>query len=43
MLSARDDPETRQRALDAGADGYLTKPFSAIELLDALEALAGAG
>ena len=37
MLSARDDAESRQRAQDAGADGYLTKPFSAIELLDALE------
>lgn len=37
MLSARDDAESRQRAQEAGADGYLTKPFSAIELLDALE------
>lgn len=40
MLSARDDVETRDRAMEAGADGYLTKPFSAIELLDALEALS---
>jgi DNA-binding response OmpR family regulator len=39
MLSARDDPDTRQRATQAGADSYLTKPFSAIELLDALEKL----
>ena len=37
MLSARDDVESRRRAEEAGADGYLTKPFSAIELLDALE------
>ena len=37
MLSARDDAETRMRAADAGAEAYLTKPFSAIELLDAVE------
>ena len=40
MLSARDDGETKQRASDAGADAYLTKPFSAIDLLDALQVLA---
>lgn len=40
MLSARDDAETKDRAQAAGADLYLTKPFSAIELLDALEGLA---
>jgi two-component system alkaline phosphatase synthesis response regulator PhoP len=39
MLSARDDSETRERATAAGADAYLTKPFSAIDLLDALEEL----
>jgi two-component system alkaline phosphatase synthesis response regulator PhoP len=39
MLSARDDAETRDRASSAGADAYLTKPFSAIDLLDALEDL----
>ncbi len=39
MLSARDDVATQDRAKAAGADGYLTKPFSAIELLDALEIL----
>ncbi len=37
MLSARDDADTRSRAAAAGADAYLTKPFSAIELLDAVE------
>jgi len=37
MLSARDDAETRIQAADAGAEAYLTKPFSAIELLDAVE------
>jgi two-component system alkaline phosphatase synthesis response regulator PhoP len=40
MLSARDDADTRERAAKAGADAYLTKPFSAIELLDAVEKLA---
>ncbi|HEY2812455.1 MAG TPA: response regulator [Acidimicrobiales bacterium] len=40
MLSARDDPATRDQAAKAGADAYITKPFSAIELLDALEKLA---
>lgn len=43
MLSARDDADTRSRASAAGADGYLTKPFSAIELLDAVEGMAKAG
>jgi two-component system alkaline phosphatase synthesis response regulator PhoP len=37
MLSARDDAETRSQAALAGAEAYLTKPFSAIELLDAVE------
>ena len=40
MLSARDDAESRTRAEAAGADGYLTKPFSAIDLLDELESLS---
>jgi two-component system alkaline phosphatase synthesis response regulator PhoP len=40
ILSAREDTETRDEALAAGADVYLTKPFSAIELLDSLEKLA---
>jgi len=39
MLSARDDADTRDSAAKAGADAYLTKPFSAIELLDAVEKL----
>jgi two-component system alkaline phosphatase synthesis response regulator PhoP len=42
MLSARDDAETKERASAAGADAYLTKPFSAIELLDAVEKLVPA-
>ena len=39
MLSVRDDADTKERAAKAGADAYLTKPFSAIELLDAVEKL----
>lgn len=39
MLTARDDAETRAAAEDAGADRYLTKPFSAVELLDAVREL----
>ena len=42
MLSARDDAETKERAMAAGADAYLPKPFSAIELLDAVEKLVPA-
>jgi two-component system alkaline phosphatase synthesis response regulator PhoP len=42
MLSARDDADTKERAAAAGADAYLTKPFSAIELLDAVEKLVPA-
>ena len=33
VLSARGDERTKVRALDAGADDYLTKPFSLFELL----------
>lgn len=39
MLTARDDPETRAAAEEAGADRYMTKPFSADGLLDAVHDL----
>jgi DNA-binding response OmpR family regulator len=39
VLSARDDTDTRDRATLAGADAYLTKPFSAVELLATVESL----
>jgi two-component system, OmpR family, phosphate regulon response regulator PhoB len=32
MLTGRSDDEARKEAIDAGASGYLVKPFSAIEL-----------
>ena len=39
MLTARDAIEDRVQGLDAGADDYLTKPFSLSELLARLRAL----
>lgn len=39
ILTARDDAGTRASAEDAGAERYLTKPFSAVELLDAVRGL----
>ncbi|MEA2437434.1 MAG: two-component system, OmpR family, response regulator [Thermoleophilaceae bacterium] len=43
MLTARDAIEDRVAGLDTGADDYLTKPFSFIELLARLRALARRG
>jgi DNA-binding response OmpR family regulator len=39
MLTARDDLDNKVRALDAGADDYLTKPFAFEELLARVRAL----
>jgi len=39
MLTARDDVDHKVRALDAGADDYLTKPFAFEELLARIRAL----
>lgn len=40
MLTARDSVDDRVRGLDAGADDYLVKPFSLLELAARLRALA---
>jgi DNA-binding response OmpR family regulator len=34
ILTARDDPKLEAEARAAGADGFMTKPFSPMELLD---------
>lgn len=39
VLSAREDEEIKVRALDAGADDYVTKPFSQGELMARLRAV----
>ena len=39
IISALDDPESRQRAAAAGAAAYYTKPFSPIALLKEIERL----
>jgi len=39
MLTARDEPKDRVRALDLGADDYLVKPFDYGELLARIRAL----
>jgi FixJ family two-component response regulator len=37
FISAHYDEETRQRALDDGAVGFLCKPFDALDLLEAIQ------
>jgi DNA-binding response OmpR family regulator len=43
MLTARDDLGNKVRALDSGADDYLTKPFAFDELLARIRALTRRG
>ena len=40
MLTARDDASIEQACKDAGANGFMGKPFSSVELLDRVEELA---
>ena len=42
VLTARDDPSLEIRCREAGADAFLTKPFSSIELLNLVSELIGA-
>ena len=41
MLTARDDPVLEDACRAAGADAFLTKPFSSIRLLDVIEEVGG--
>ncbi len=41
VLTARDDPELEKDCRQAGANAFVTKPFSSIELLDLVAELIG--
>jgi two-component system, OmpR family, phosphate regulon response regulator PhoB len=41
VLTGKDQPADRERAYEAGADAFLTKPFSPLRLLDQIESLFG--
>jgi DNA-binding response OmpR family regulator len=38
LVTARDEPSYQRRALAAGADGYVTKPFDRVKLVDSIRA-----
>jgi DNA-binding response OmpR family regulator len=42
ILTARDDPHLEDECRKAGADAFLTKPFSSIQLLDLVAELMAA-
>lgn len=42
IISAMDDPESRLKAAEAGANAFYTKPFSPIALLKEIERVKGA-
>jgi CheY-like chemotaxis protein len=42
ILTARDDPVLEDECKEAGADAFLIKPFSSIELLDLIDELVPA-
>lgn len=39
IVTARDDPESKERAMQAGAKDYVTKPFGADELMQKIKVL----
>jgi DNA-binding response OmpR family regulator len=39
IISAKDDPESKQQALDAGAIDYITKPFGVDEFIAKITSL----
>ena len=41
FVSARGQAKDIQEGMDAGADGYITKPFSPLELLNTIEGYFG--
>ena len=41
MLTARSQPEDRETAREMGADDYITKPFSPIQLLEKVRDVLG--
>jgi FixJ family two-component response regulator len=41
FISAHNNPEIRQKALDAGAVGFLYKPFNAADLLEVIQTALG--
>ena len=43
MITGYEDPDVRRRAFEAGAKGFLLKPFTFSELFDALQALRDNG
>lgn len=39
IVSAKDDPESREKALQAGARDYITKPFGVDDFIQRIESL----
>jgi len=42
IVSAKDDPESREKALQAGARDYITKPFGVDDFIQRIESLVTA-